>query len=333
MTRLSSLFVKESLGLGAVLLGLVFLFGLLSEHFLTLLTFTTLVNQIPPLLVIAIGMTFVLIIAGIDLSVGSLMALSGATIGLALADWQLPLALCMVLALLVGAFCGTINGMVSAYWAVPSFIVTLGMLEIGRGAAYLVTGSQTKYLGQSVEFIASPLPGLGLSPALIVALVLVIVAHLVLKRSVLGRYLVAIGSNEEAVRLSGINITPIKIIAFAFSGCMAGLAGLFHVGYLASADPNAGIGLELSAIAAVVIGGTSLAGGRGSVVNSFLGVLIIAVLQTGLAQVGASEPTKRVITGLVIVLAVILDAYRHGAQNWLGSMVRLLKPWGRSNQA
>jgi ribose transport system permease protein len=124
--------------------------------------------------------------------------------------------------------------------------------------------------------------------------------------------MVAIGTNREAVRLSGIDPRPVIAAVFAISGLLAGLAGVFQVAYLESADPNAGIGMELSAIAAVVIGGTSLMGGAGSVVSSFLGVLIISVLQTGLAQVGATEPTKRIITGAVIVLAVIIDAYRQG---------------------
>jgi len=133
----------------------------------------------------------------------------------------------------------------------------------------------------------------------------------VLSRTVFGRYLVAIGTNEQAVRLAGINPMPAKIAVFALLGLLSGLGGVFYTSRLGSSDPNAGVGLELLAIAAVVIGGTSLMGGRGSVVNTFFGVLIIATLEAGLAQIGASEPTKRVITGVVIVGAVILDAWRH----------------------
>ena len=150
-----------------------------------------------------------------------------------------------------------------------------------------------------------------MSPAFLIAVLLVIAGQLVLSRTVFGRYVVAIGTNEEAVRLSGIDPRPVKLVVFATSGLLAGLGGVFGAAYLESADPNAGMGMELAAIAAVVIGGTSLMGGRGSVVNSFSGVLIIAVLQAGLAQIGASEPTKRVITGAVIVAAVIADVYRH----------------------
>ena len=329
MNNIKKFIPWEYFGLVFVLLALIALFGVLSEHFLTLLTFTTIANQIPALAVIAIGMTFVLLIAGIDLSVGSLLALSGAVIGWLLVAGQ-PLWLAALAGLGAGALCGLVNGFISAHWAIPSFIVTLGMLEIGRGAAYLTTGSQTHYLGAPVAPIATPIPGLGLSPSLLLAVVLVIVGQLLLSKTVFGRYLIAIGTNEEAVRLSGIRTTPVKITAFVLSGLMAGLGGLFHVAYLESADPNAGIGLELSAIAAVVIGGTSLAGGRGSVVNSFLGVLIIAVLQTGLAQVGASEPTKRVITGVVIVVAVILDVYRHRAGDFKNYLGRIIKRPGQT---
>lgn len=301
----------DYLGLLGVLLVLIILFGTLSEHFFSFLTFTTIANQVPTLTVIAVGMTFVLIIAGIDLSVGSVMALSGACLGLALLDGNFPLWLACLVCLGVGLSCGLANGFITTHWAIPSFIVTLGMLEIARGGAYLVTGSQTKYIGSAVESIGTPLPYIGLSSALFFSVFVVIAGQILLSKTVFGRYAIAIGTNEEAVRLSGINVKFWKLSVFALAGTLAGLGGLFHVAYLQSADPNAGIGLELSAIAAVVIGGTSLSGGKGSVINTFIGVLIIAVLQTGLAQTGVSEPSKRVITGAVIIVAVILDIYRH----------------------
>ena len=203
------------------------------------------------------------------------------------------------------------NGLVSVLWSIPSFIVTLGMLEMARGAAYLVTNSETKYIGPRVEWIARPVTGLGTSPAFLIALLLVVVAgHLLLTRTVLGRYMIAVGTNEEAVRFSGIDPRPVKLTAFVLSGLLAGLAAVFQVARVSSADPNGASGMELAAIAAVVIGGTSLMGGRGSVLRTFLGVLIIATLQTGLAQIGASEPAKRLITGAVIVMAVVADVHR-----------------------
>lgn len=322
--QLRRLLSQDYLGLTAVLIALILFFGLQSEYFWSLLTFTTLANQIPALTVIAVGMTFVLIVAGIDLSVGSVMALSGAVLGVAIADMNVSIWLAATLCLATGLLCGMCNGLVVTRWGVPSFIVTLGMLEIARGGAYLVTDSQTRYIGSAVETIGAPLPGLNLSPALFVAVLVVIVGQIIVSRTIFGRHIIAVGANEEAVRLSGINVTGKKIAVFSIAGFLAGLGGLFHVGYLQSADPNAGIGLELSAIAAVVIGGTSLSGGKGSVTNTFLGVLIIAVLQTGLAQIGASEPTKRIITGLVIVAAVILDVYRNrpgGVGNYFRKLI------------
>jgi ribose transport system permease protein len=157
--------------------------------------------------------------------------------------------------------------------------------------------------------MAEPM-ALGLSFAFVGALALVAVAELVLTRSVFGRYAVAVGTNEEAVRLAGVDPRPVKIAAFALAGVLAAVAGLVYTARLGAADPNAGTGFELQAIAAVVVGGTRLVGGHGSVVGSFLGVLIIAVLGSGLAQAGAEEPTKRLVTGAVIVAAVVADRFR-----------------------
>ena len=322
-TQRIGMFRGEYFGLLGALLALILFFSMQSEYFFSTLTFTTLANQIPSLTVIAVGMTFVLIIAGIDLSVGSVMALSGSVLGLALIDLNAPLWMAGLLCLMTGLACGAFNGLVVTRWSVPSFIVTLGMLEIARGGAYLVTDSQTKYIGAAVESVSAPLPGINLSPALFVAIATVVLGQLLLSRTIFGRRMIAVGTNEEAVHLSGINVSRVKLMVFSLGGLLAGLGGLFQVGYLQSADPNAGIGLELSAIAAVVVGGTSLSGGKGSVVNTLLGVLIIAVLQTGLAQIGATEPTKRVITGLVIIAAVILDVYRNRSDG-VGSYFRQL---------
>lgn len=303
--------VGELGALFIVWLGLLLLFGLLSDNFLSARTLSALANRIPALAVVAAGMTLVLIIGGIDLSVGSVLGLSGAALGVALVDWHWPLWAAAALCLGVGLFAGGLNGLVSVRLGIPSFIVTLGMLEIARGFAYLATHSQTKYIGAEVEGLARPGGWLGASPAFLLSLLVIVVGQLVLSRTLFGRYLVAIGSNEQAVRLAGIDPRPAKIAVFALLGLLTGLGALFYTSRLGSSDPNAGVGLELAAIAAVVIGGTSLMGGRGSIVSSFFGVLIIATLESGLAQVGASEPTKRVVTGLVIVLAVVLDAWRY----------------------
>lgn len=300
----------EYTALLAVWLALLLLFGALSDNFLNGRTLAALANRIPALAAVAVGMTLVLITGGIDLSVGSVMGLGGVVLGVAMVSWHWPFPAAAALCLAVGLSAGLINGCVSVLLNIPSFIVTLGMLEMARGFAYLVAHSQTQYIGAAVEGLARP-AALGCSPAFFLTLVLIVAAQCVLSRSVIGRQLIAVGANERAVRLAGINPKPAKIAVFALLGLLSGLAGLFYTSRLGSADPNAGTGLELSAIAAVVIGGTSLMGGRGSVVNSFFGVLIIATLEAGLAQVGASEPTKRVVTGFVIVSAVVVDAWRH----------------------
>ena len=297
------------LGLIAVLVGMVILFGSFSDYFLTVDTFISIANEIPALTVMAIGMTFVLIIAGIDLSVGSVLALSAAATAMAILQWHWSVPLAAALGLGTGLLCGTITGAVSVAWRLPSFIVSLGMLEAVRGGAYLVTKSRTQYVGDAISGLANPWIG-GISAAFVLALVLVVIGQLVLTRTVFGRYVVGIGTNEEAMRLAGVDPRPISIIVFAMTGLLAGLAGLMQSARLEAADPNAGVGIELQVIAAVVIGGTSLMGGRGSVVNTFLGVLIIAVLQAGLVQVGASDPSKRIVTGCVIVVAVIIDTLR-----------------------
>ncbi|WP_165222322.1 ABC transporter permease [Aquisphaera insulae] len=316
----------DVLGMVAVLAALVLLFGLLSKHFLTAQTARMIANHTADLTVVAVGMTLVLVIGGIDLSVGSVLALSGVAIGIALEDWKWGVTASILLGLGVGGVCGLINGLVTVYGSIPSFIVTLGMLEVARGAAYLVTDSQTKYFGSRLDEIARAVPVIGVSRASLAAAVLVVLAHLLLTRTVLGRYMVAVGTNEEAVRLSGIDPKPIKLIPFVLSGLLAGLGALFQVAQVTTADPNGAVGMELGAIAAVVIGGTSLMGGRGSVLRTFLGVLIIATLQQGLAQIGASEPSKRMITGAVIVLAVLVDVHRG---EWGRRISRL---WGHGRE-
>jgi len=260
--------------------------------------------------VIAVGMTCVLIIAGIDLSVGSVLALSSAVLGVAMVRFNLPLVAALPLSLATGLLCGAVNGFVVIRWNLPSFIVTLGMLEIARGATYLLTNSQTQYIGHRVEVLSELNLG-GLSLPFLAALGIVLAGQAALSGTVFGRHALAVGANAESARLSGIGVRWVTLCVFCISGVLAALAGVVQTARLGAADPNGGIGMELQAIAAVVIGGTSLMGGRGSVVNSFFGVVIIAVLGVGLFSLGTQESTKRLVTGCVIVAAVILDYYRH----------------------
>lgn len=299
----------------ASLVLLVLFFGIASENFFSVLTLTTILNQLPALTTVTVGMTLVLIIAGIDLSVGSVLGFSATVVGVAVVGWGMPLPLACLMGLGAGLLCGALNGVLASYLSLPSFIVTLGMLEMARGLAYITTDSQTVYIGSSIQKIALPLPVIGVSAALIISIILVVAGQFLLTRTIFGRHMTAIGTNENAARMSGIDTRPYRLAVLALSGVLAGLGGIFNAAYLGSADPNAGIGLELSAIAAAVIGGTSLMGGRGSVIGAFAGVLIISILQSGLAQIGVSEPSKRLITGAVIIIAVLIDRWRSQHKN------------------
>lgn len=302
--------LADYLGLAAVLVLLILFFGWQTDHFFSMTTFRTIANQIPDAVIIAVGMTFVLIIAGIDLSVGSVLALGSAMLGITLTRLGLPLPVAILCCLGVGLLCGLANGALVVRWGLPAFIVTLGMMEAARGGAYLVTGSRTQYIGASIERV-SDIKAVGLTLPFLIALVVVALGQLLLSGTAFGRHMFAIGANEETARLSGIATRRIKLVVYGLSGLLASLAAVIHCSRMTAADPNAGLGYELQAIAAVVIGGTSLMGGRGSVINTFFGVVIIAVLENGLVQIGAQEPVKRLVTGAVIVLAVIIDYYRH----------------------
>ena len=308
LNKLSLMF--EEFFIFIALLLLVAFFGFTAENFFSTGTLTAILTQLPALTVVTIGMTLVLITGGIDLSVGSVVALSSAVIGIAFTVFELPLLVSALLGIAAGGCAGLINGVLGAYFRLPIFIVTLGMLEAGRGMAYLVTNSQTVYIGPSIQGLALPISGIGVSASFLTSLALVVLAQLALTRTVFGRYLIAIGTNETAAKISGIRTEPYLTWVLVISGLLAGLGGLMNAAYLGASDPNAAIGLELSAIAAAVIGGTSLMGGRGSIIGAFIGVLIISVLQNGLAQLGVSEPFKRLITGLVIILAVLIDRWR-----------------------
>jgi ribose transport system permease protein len=305
----------KSYFLGIVLLLLISFFSLMTDHFFSFITLSTILSQLPALTFIAVGMTLVLIVGGIDLSVGSLIALSSSIIGVLIVQYEFGLLASVLCALLLVSCIGAGTGYLSSWCKLPSFIVTLGILEAARGLAYVISDSQTMFVGlsgqgQGVQGLSNPLPYLGISLMMLIAFIVVIAAHFTLNYTVFGRQLIAIGSNNKAALMSGIKPNPRIVAVFVISAFLACLAGLANLSYLGASDPNAGIGLELSAIAAAVIGGTSLMGGRGTIIGTFLGVLVIAVLDSGLAQMGMSEPAKRIITGVVIVLAVLLDKWR-----------------------
>ena len=207
--------LREYAALLVIWVGLLLLFGALSENFLSRSTFNALANRMPVLAVVSSGMTLVLVIGGIDLSVGSVLGLSGALLGMAMLDWHWPLWASAAVCLSAGLIAGALNGCVSVLLGIPSFIVTLGMLEIARGLAYLATHSQTKYIGPAIVGLSEPIEPLGVSTAFIITLVVIAAGQIILSLTVFGRQLIAIGSNQEAARLSGINPIPARIAAKA----------------------------------------------------------------------------------------------------------------------
>ena len=299
----------EYAGLIVALAALVGIFSFSAPHFLSGETFATISNQVPSAVIAAAGMTFVLGVAEIDLSVGSVLGFASAVLGTLMARQLLGLAGSLAACLATGAVCGALSATIITRWRIPSFIVTLGMLEVARGCAHLVTGSQTQYVGSAVGALADTRL-LGLSLPFLLAILVVVSGQTMLSRMAFGRHLLAVGANPEAARLSGVDPGRVKRIVFVLSGLLAAVGGAIDTSRFQAADPNAGMGFELEVIAAVVIGGTSLMGGRASVIGSFLGVLIIAVLGAGLAALGVRDETKRLVTGCVIVGAVILDQYR-----------------------
>ncbi|MFW8637525.1 ABC transporter permease [Cribrihabitans pelagius] len=306
--------VVNNAGIGLALLLLILFFSVASEHFLSPNNITNILTQITINLILAVGMTFVILIGGIDLSVGSVMAFAAVIAGKVITLPGLGATELILLAILAGVLaglvCGILNGVLSAYWGLPSFIITLGMLNIARGAALQVSGAQTIYSFPYVfEEFGSKLI-FGVPVVLLLALSLVGIAWFVLKRTVFGRLIYGIGNNEEAVRLAGHPVFWYKVAAFTICGATAGIAAIVYMARLSISSPIAGIGFELNAIAAVIIGGTSLAGGRGSVIGTLLGAFIIGILANGLILIGLSDFMRQMITGVVIIIAVILDHYR-----------------------
>ncbi|KZL22088.1 Ribose transport system permease protein RbsC [Pseudovibrio axinellae] len=306
--------VLHNAGIGLALLALILFFSIFTEHFLTANNITNILTQVTINLILAVGMTFVILIGGIDLSVGSVMAFASVIAGKAITLAGLgpfeAIVLAVIAATAVGVVCGAINGTITARWSLPSFIITLGMLNIARGAALQASNAQTIYsFPLAFEDFGSAM-FYGVPVVFMVALALVFIAWFILNFTVFGRLLYGIGNNEEAVRLAGHSVYRYKIAAFTICGLTAGIAAVVYMARLNISSPIAGIGFELNAIAAVIIGGTSLNGGRGSVIGTLIGAFIIGVLANGLILIGLSDFMRQMITGVVIIIAVILDYYR-----------------------
>jgi ribose transport system permease protein len=265
--------------------------------------------------VLGVACTFVIISAGIDLSVGTMMTFTAVMSGLILTNLGMPLPIGIIGAILSGGVMGLVNGTLIAKLKIPPFIATLGMMQIARGLALVCSGAHPIYFNTTPNYnlispessITAIIPGLEIPNGVFVMFTVAIIASIILNRSLLGRYVFALGSNEEAARLSGVNVDFWKMVTYTLSGLICGVAGLLVSSRLNSAQPALGLGYELDAIAAVVIGGTSLSGGRGTILGTVIGAFIMSVLTNGLRVMGVQEEWKIVVTGIIIIVAVFVD--------------------------
>lgn len=282
-------------------------FSLATDAFLTTPNLLNIVRQSAPLLIVASAMTFVITTGGIDLSVGSVLALT-ATLSAVLLQWGVPWPMVVGVLLCLGAAVGALQGFFIAFEGIPAFIVTLAGLSVIRGIALLITGGYSipvdpasgfNVIGRA-WFIGVPVPAL-------IAVVVLVVAYLVFNETAFGRYVTGVGANAEAVRRAGVNTRLVTLMVYVLTGAAAALAGIILASRLGSGSSNSGQGFELDVIAAVVLGGTSLFGGRGSVVGTILGALTVAVIANGLILAHLSPFLTPIVTGLIILIAIWLN--------------------------
>ncbi|MEU9557159.1 ABC transporter permease/substrate-binding protein [Streptomyces fumanus] len=294
------------------LIVLVIAMSALSGDFLTTDNLLNVGVQAAVTAILAFGVTFVIVSAGIDLSVGSVAALSATVLAWTASEAGVPVPVAVLLAVLTGVACGLVNGFLVSYGKLPPFIATLAMLSVGRGLSLVISQGSPIPFPDSVSHLGDTLGG-WLPVPVLVMIVLGLVTALVLGRTYIGRSMYAIGGNEEAARLSGLRVKRQKLAIYAFSGLFAAAAGIVLAARLSSAQPQAAQGYELDAIAAVVIGGASLAGGTGKASGTLIGALILAVLRNGLNLLSVSAFWQQVVIGVVIALAVLLDTVRRKA--------------------
>jgi ribose transport system permease protein len=305
-------------GTGAGLLALCLVLWIATPFFATVDNLVNVAEQSTIVGTLAIGMTFVILTGGIDLSVGSVVALAGVVLALVLrAGHGVPLA--MLAAFATGLGAGAINGALVAFGRLPAFIATLGMMSVARGVALvLADGRPISGFPEALRALSTTRMA-GVPVSVLVMLLLFALAHFVLHYTMLGRSTYAIGGNEEASRLAGIPVGRTKVIIYAIAGASAAATAVLLLARLNSAQPIAGIGYELDAIAAVVIGGTSLLGGAGSVTGTLIGALIMSVLRNGLNLLGVSSYVQQIAIGVVIVVAVLVDMALHKRSQTLSS--------------
>lgn len=307
-------YFKDNIGIIIALLAMfIFLtvFPTTRSTFLTPKNMFNILRQNASNLFLATGMTMVIILGGIDLSVGSVIALSGVVAAGCVVNFGLPEAVGFAAAIAVGAIVGMFNGFVICKTDIPPFIVTLASMNITKGIALVLTGgAPIRCMTDAFKFPGAGYVGSVPTPVILMVVIFVIAA-LMINRTQLGRHIYAVGGNVQAARFSGINVQKVKFIVYAYTGLMAGIAGVVIASRLYSGQPTAGDGAEMDAIASVVVGGTSMSGGSGRIGGTLIGVLIIGVLNNGLNLLGVDSNFQYVVKGLVILLAVYIDFLRN----------------------
>ncbi|WP_445681199.1 ABC transporter permease [Radicibacter daui] len=302
----------------ASLIVLVIGFSLASPNFFQVDNILSILQATSVNGVLAVGVTMVIITGGIDLSIGTMMTFCAVVSGMVLTWLGLPLILGVIAGMAAGAACGLVSGTLIAKAKIPPFIATLGMMLVLKGLSLILTGTKPIYFNNTDGYtdisqgslIGDLLPVFPLPNGVLILFIVAAIVAWVLSRTVLGRYTFALGSNEEAVRLSGVNTDAWKMGIYALAGSICGIAGILISSRLNSAQPALGLGYELEAIAAVVIGGTSLSGGRGTVLGTLIGALIMSVLTNGLRILSVAPEWQTVVTGVIIIAAVYADQMR-----------------------
>lgn len=307
-------YFQENLGILIalfVICAFLAIFPVTSQYFLTVKNLFNVLRQISTNLLLACGMTMVIILGGIDLSVGSVIALSGCLAAGCVSRYNLPLGVALLVGILIGVVIGAFNGFVISRTTIPPFIVTLATMNIARGLAGVYTGgSPVRVVTDEWQFLGAGYLA-GIPVPVIIMFVVFIISLLLLNKTKFGRHVYAVGGNVTAAKFSGINVKRVTFIVYLFTGIMAGLAGIILASRMYSGQPTAGEGAEMDAIAAVVVGGTSMAGGSGKLGGTIIGALIIGVLNNGLNLLNVNSFWQTVVKGIVILLAVTIDYFRH----------------------
>lgn len=317
MIRVNRLF--SQLGVIPVLIALVIILSIVSPYFLQVNNFINILHQVSITAIIGVGMTFVILTGGIDLSVGSMVALSGLTMAvthkyfyaMGLSEPQktiFGIIVPILLAVIVAVCMGLINGVMVSVGMVPAFIMTFGMMNMARGGAYIISNSNTiSVFPNVIRYIGNGKIGGILPIPIVIAISIVLIASWVLNYTKFGRYVYALGSNREALKLSGVNTVAVEIAVYVISSFVCAIGAIILIGKLNVSQPVAGVGYEMDAIAAVIIGGTSIYGGEGKVTSTFIGALLVGTIRNGLNLLNVPASVQPVVIGAAIIIAVFYD--------------------------